>query len=102
MTGPSGSNVIDLTPWTDANDHSTKSSVDSLIDGVTESMDTSWEKGMKRAERRKKTELADRQVHLANLCQALKEKIKLARERSTRWIAEWFRNAILDHPKLQT
>uniref|UniRef100_M1DKI1 Uncharacterized protein n=1 Tax=Solanum tuberosum TaxID=4113 RepID=M1DKI1_SOLTU len=36
------------------------------------------------------------------MCQALKEKIKLARERSSQRIIEWFRDAVLDRPKLQT
>uniref|UniRef100_M1CTW6 Uncharacterized protein n=1 Tax=Solanum tuberosum TaxID=4113 RepID=M1CTW6_SOLTU len=60
-----------------------------------QSMDTNLQKGTKRAERRKKREPSDRQVHLASrrvgirppnvlVCQALKEKIKLARERSSR------------------
>ncbi|WMV37722.1 hypothetical protein MTR67_031107 [Solanum verrucosum] len=31
----------------------------------------------------------------------MKEKIKLARERSCRRIAEWFRDIVLDLPKLQ-
>ncbi|WMV32544.1 hypothetical protein MTR67_025929 [Solanum verrucosum] len=35
------------------------------------------------------------------MCQSLKEKIKLVREMSSRRIAEWFRDAVLDHPKLQ-
>ncbi|WMV24232.1 hypothetical protein MTR67_017617 [Solanum verrucosum] len=35
------------------------------------------------------------------VCQALKEKTKLARERSSRQIAEWFLNAVLYGPKLQ-
>ncbi|KAG5580605.1 hypothetical protein H5410_051232, partial [Solanum commersonii] len=34
------------------------------------------------------------------VCQALKEKIKLAIERSSRQVAEWFRNAVLDLPKV--
>uniref|UniRef100_M1DRI6 Putative plant transposon protein domain-containing protein n=1 Tax=Solanum tuberosum TaxID=4113 RepID=M1DRI6_SOLTU len=36
------------------------------------------------------------------VCQAPKDKIKLARERSIRQIAEWFHDAVLDRPKLQT
>uniref|UniRef100_M1DU71 Uncharacterized protein n=1 Tax=Solanum tuberosum TaxID=4113 RepID=M1DU71_SOLTU len=33
-------------------------------------------------------------------CASLKEKIKLARERSCRRVAKWFRDAVLDRPKL--
>uniref|UniRef100_M0ZV68 Polyprotein protein n=1 Tax=Solanum tuberosum TaxID=4113 RepID=M0ZV68_SOLTU len=36
------------------------------------------------------------------VCQALKEKIKSARERSSWQISKWFRDAVLDRPKLQT
>ncbi|KAG5593766.1 hypothetical protein H5410_034998 [Solanum commersonii] len=54
----------------------------------------------------------DRQVPLASrrmaiispkvpVCQALTKKIKSTRERSSRRVAEWFRDAVLDHPKLQ-
>uniref|UniRef100_M1D975 Uncharacterized protein n=1 Tax=Solanum tuberosum TaxID=4113 RepID=M1D975_SOLTU len=78
-----------------------------------QSKDTNLQKGTKRAERRKKRELGDHQVHLASrrmtitspkvpVCQALKDKIKLARERSSQRIAKWFRDAVLDCPKLQT
>ncbi|WMV45973.1 hypothetical protein MTR67_039358 [Solanum verrucosum] len=35
------------------------------------------------------------------MCQALKEKTKLVRERSSRRITEWFHDAVLDRPKLQ-
>uniref|UniRef100_M1E079 Uncharacterized protein n=1 Tax=Solanum tuberosum TaxID=4113 RepID=M1E079_SOLTU len=35
------------------------------------------------------------------VCQALKEKTKLARERSSRRVTEWFCDAVLDRPKLQ-
>ncbi|WMV50384.1 hypothetical protein MTR67_043769 [Solanum verrucosum] len=35
------------------------------------------------------------------VCQTLEEKIKLAREKSSRRITEWFRDAVLDCPKLQ-
>ncbi|WMV10012.1 hypothetical protein MTR67_003397, partial [Solanum verrucosum] len=36
------------------------------------------------------------------VCQTLKERTKSATERSSWWIAEWLRNAVLDRPKLQT
>uniref|UniRef100_M1DXR1 Uncharacterized protein n=1 Tax=Solanum tuberosum TaxID=4113 RepID=M1DXR1_SOLTU len=35
------------------------------------------------------------------VCQVLNEKTELARERSSRRIAEWFRDEVLDRPKLQ-
>ncbi|WMV33054.1 hypothetical protein MTR67_026439, partial [Solanum verrucosum] len=35
------------------------------------------------------------------VCQALKKKINLARERSSRRVTEWFCDAVLDRPKLQ-
>ncbi|KAG5615236.1 hypothetical protein H5410_015060 [Solanum commersonii] len=56
-----------------------------------QSIDTNLQKGTKRAERRKKREHCDHQ-----------EEIKLVRERSRRRIAKWFRDAVLDRPKLQT
>uniref|UniRef100_M1D840 Polyprotein protein n=1 Tax=Solanum tuberosum TaxID=4113 RepID=M1D840_SOLTU len=78
-----------------------------------QSKDSNLQKGTKRAKRRKKREFDDHLVHLVShrmaitspkvpVCQALKEKIKLVRERSTRRIAESFRDAVLDLPKLQT
>uniref|UniRef100_M1D8A3 Integrase core domain containing protein n=1 Tax=Solanum tuberosum TaxID=4113 RepID=M1D8A3_SOLTU len=36
------------------------------------------------------------------VCQALKERTKLARERSSRRITEWFCDVVLDRPKLET
>uniref|UniRef100_M1DHQ9 Uncharacterized protein n=1 Tax=Solanum tuberosum TaxID=4113 RepID=M1DHQ9_SOLTU len=61
----------------------------------------------------KKRNLGDRQVRLAShrvaiqppkvpVCQALKERTKLARERSSQQITEWFRNAVCVRLKLQT
>ncbi|WMV08909.1 hypothetical protein MTR67_002294 [Solanum verrucosum] len=32
----------------------------------------------------------------------MKDKIKLVKERNSWRIAEWFRDVVLDHPKLQT
>uniref|UniRef100_M1DVC7 Uncharacterized protein n=1 Tax=Solanum tuberosum TaxID=4113 RepID=M1DVC7_SOLTU len=66
----------------------------------------------KAAERTKKTRPGDRLIHWASrrmsitspkvsVCQALKEKIKSAMEWSSRRVAEWFRDAVFDHPKLQ-
>ncbi|KAG5632356.1 hypothetical protein H5410_004073 [Solanum commersonii] len=37
----------------------------------------------------------------APMYQALKEKINLSRERNSRRVAEWFRDTVLDHPKLE-
>ncbi|KAG5631358.1 hypothetical protein H5410_003075 [Solanum commersonii] len=78
-----------------------------------QSKDTNLQKGTKHAQRMKKCKLGDCQVHLAScqmaisppkvpVCQILKKRTMLARERSSRWIAEWFRDAMLDRPKLQT
>ncbi|KAG5580867.1 hypothetical protein H5410_051494 [Solanum commersonii] len=64
------------------------------------------------AERTKKIRPDDRLTHWASrqmamispkalVCQALKEKIKSAIERSSRQVTKWFRDAVLDHPKLQ-
>ncbi|WMV18696.1 hypothetical protein MTR67_012081 [Solanum verrucosum] len=61
----------------------------------------------------KKSKPGVRQVHLVSrqmaawppkvlVCQALKERTKLVREKSSRWITKWFRDAVLDRPKLQT
>ncbi|WMV25070.1 hypothetical protein MTR67_018455 [Solanum verrucosum] len=75
--------------------------------------DTNLQKGIKRAEGTKKCKPGDRQAQLASrptnsrppkvpVCQALKERTILARERNRRQIAEWFRDAVLDRPKLHT
>ncbi|WMV33111.1 hypothetical protein MTR67_026496 [Solanum verrucosum] len=53
-------------------------------------MDTNGQKGTRLLKERRK-----------EVCQALKEKIKSARERSSRRVAEQFRDAVLDRPKLQ-
>uniref|UniRef100_M1DK27 Uncharacterized protein n=1 Tax=Solanum tuberosum TaxID=4113 RepID=M1DK27_SOLTU len=66
----------------------------------------------KATERMKKRRPVDRLIHWASqrvaiispkvpVCQGLKEKIKLARERSSRRVTEWFRGTMLDRPKLQ-
>ncbi|KAG5580814.1 hypothetical protein H5410_051441 [Solanum commersonii] len=64
------------------------------------------------AERTKKRRPGDCRVHWASrrmatispkvlVCQALKEKINLVRETSSKRVAKWFRDTVLDHPKLQ-
>ncbi|KAG5630838.1 hypothetical protein H5410_002555 [Solanum commersonii] len=55
--------------------------------------DTNLQKGTEQDERLKKRK---------HVCHASKEKIKSAKERSSRRIVEWFCDAILDRPKLQT
>uniref|UniRef100_M1BZP8 Uncharacterized protein n=1 Tax=Solanum tuberosum TaxID=4113 RepID=M1BZP8_SOLTU len=67
-------------------------------------MDTNLQKGTKRVERAKKLRPGDRQISITSpkvlVCQALKEKINLARERSSRRATKRFRDAVLDLPKL--
>lgn len=68
-------------------------------------MDNNLQKGTKRDERTKKWKYGDHQMFITSpnvpVCQAMKDKTKLVRERSSRRIAEWFRDAVLDRPKLQ-
>uniref|UniRef100_M1DCM7 Uncharacterized protein n=1 Tax=Solanum tuberosum TaxID=4113 RepID=M1DCM7_SOLTU len=77
-----------------------------------QSLDNNGQKRNKVAKRTKKRRLVDRLIHWAShrtvtispkvpVCQALKEKIKSAIEKGSRCVVEWFRDAVLDHPKLQ-
>uniref|UniRef100_M1DUG6 Uncharacterized protein n=1 Tax=Solanum tuberosum TaxID=4113 RepID=M1DUG6_SOLTU len=70
------------------------------------------EKRNKAAESTNKKRHDDRLTHWASrrmamispkvqVCQAMKGKIKSAIERSSQQVAEWFRDAVLDCPKLQ-
>ena len=70
------------------------------------------EKRKKTVERTKKRRPIDLLINQAShwmttispkvlVCQALKEKIKLERERNSWRVAEWFRDAVLDCLKLQ-
>uniref|UniRef100_M1DIF5 Uncharacterized protein n=1 Tax=Solanum tuberosum TaxID=4113 RepID=M1DIF5_SOLTU len=74
-----------------------------------QSMDTNGQKGTRQLKERRKEGML---IHWAShrmaiispkvvVCQALKVKLKSAIEMSSRRVAEWFRNAVLDHPKLQ-
>ncbi|KAG5580847.1 hypothetical protein H5410_051474, partial [Solanum commersonii] len=112
LANTSGSSVVDVTPGTDAYVQSDAPGTNALTDRK-QSKDTNLQKRTKRAERRKKREPGNVQVHLENhrmaitslkvpLCQAMKEKIKLARERSSRRITKWSHDAVSDRPKLQT
>uniref|UniRef100_M1D9S4 Uncharacterized protein n=1 Tax=Solanum tuberosum TaxID=4113 RepID=M1D9S4_SOLTU len=69
-------------------------------------MDTKEQKGIKAAERTKKRRPDDRLIHWVScrvaiispkfpVCKALKEKIKSTRERSSRCVAEWFRDVVV-------
>ncbi|KAG5605710.1 hypothetical protein H5410_027202, partial [Solanum commersonii] len=73
-----------------------------LEDGIwieEQSKDTKLQKETKQAERMKKSKPSDRQVHLVS---HRMERTKLAREKSSWRITEWFRDAMLDRPKLET
>ncbi|WMV30761.1 hypothetical protein MTR67_024146 [Solanum verrucosum] len=76
-----------------------------------QSMDTNEQKGTRQLKEQRKEGLMIRLTHWAShrlamispkvpVRQALKEKIKWAIERSSRHVAERFRDAVLDRPKL--